>query len=75
MRSFTFDVLVRSSASGSGRAVEGANWLNLANKLARKGRVRLVQNSKSFAGYGSSYYVGYTRYNYTVTEVPGAFAA
>ena len=69
MRSFTFDVLVRESASGSRRTVDGSRWLELARKLAGEGRATLVLNSKSFAGYGGSFDVGYNRYNYTVTEV------
>jgi hypothetical protein len=68
MRSFTFDVLVRESASGHTRITEGAKWYRLAKKMQSKGQVTLVQNSKAFAGYGSSPYVGFTRYNFTVTE-------
>jgi hypothetical protein len=69
MRSFTFNVLMRESASGSRRITDGAHWYRLAEKMARKGHATLVRNSKEFAGYGSSPYVGFTRYNYTVTEV------
>ena len=75
MRSFTFDVLVRESASGHSRMTEGAHWYRLSKKLARKGSVSLSLNSKNFAGYGGGYDVGYTRYNFTVTELPGKFAA
>ena len=75
MRSFTFDVLVRETASGYSRMTDGANWYRLAKRLYRKGSVSLALNSKVFAGYGNSPYVGYTRYNFTVTEVPGKFAA
>ena len=68
MRTFNFDVLVRTSANGYSRTTAGAHWLRLARALARKGQANLVLNSKSFAGYGSSTDVGYTRYNYTVSE-------
>jgi hypothetical protein len=68
MRSFNFNVLVRTTANGNTRTTEGAHWLRLARAMARKGQANLVLNSKSFAGYGSSTDVGYTRYNYTVTE-------
>jgi hypothetical protein len=69
MRSFTYDVLVRMSASGHSRTTEGSHWHRLAIKMARTGRATLVENSRVFAGYGSSYDVGYTRYSFTVTEV------
>lgn len=75
MRSFTFDVLVRYSASGNHRTVDGVNYIRLARDLARAGRVTLVLNRSEFAGYGGSRDVGYNRFNYTVTEVPGAFSA
>jgi hypothetical protein len=68
MRSFTFDVLVRQSASGHSRMTEGSHWYRLAEKMSRKGTATLVLNSKVFAGYGSSPYVGFNRLNYTVTE-------
>jgi hypothetical protein len=68
MRSYTFDVLVRESANGYSRITEGAHWYRLASKMNRKGTATLVRNSKTFAGYGSSYDVGFTRYNFTVTE-------
>lgn len=75
MRSFSFDVLVRESAQGYVRITEGAYWYRLAKRLLRKDKVTLVQHSKTFAGYGGSYDVGYTRYKFTVTEMPGAFQA
>jgi hypothetical protein len=68
MRSFTFDVLERMSASGSSRNVEGSHWFNLARKLVREGRARLVQNNRVWCGYGGSRDVSYVRYTYTVTE-------
>jgi hypothetical protein len=68
VRSYTFDVLVRESASGYSRITEGAHWYRLASKMARKGTATLVLNSKVFAGYGSSPYVGFNRLNYTVNE-------
>ena len=73
MRSFNFDVRVRESASGYRRITEGANWYRLARRLSRKGTVSLVRNSVNFDGYGSSYDVGYTIYNFSVTELPGNF--
>jgi hypothetical protein len=69
MRTFNFDVLVRTSANGNTRTTEGARWLRLARAMARAGTANLVLNSKSFAGYGTSADVGYTRYNYTVSEI------
>ena len=69
MRSFNFDVVRLETASGYTRITNGAYWYNEAQKMARKGTAKLVMNSKSFAGYGGSTDVGYTLYNYTVTEV------
>lgn len=69
MRSFTFDVIVRETASGATRMTEGVNWYRLAMKMVRAGKATLVENRKEFAGYGSSYDVGYNRHNLTVTEV------
>ena len=71
IRSFNFDVVRRETASGHTRITEGAYWYNEAQKMARKGTAKLAMNNKSFAGYGGSTDVGYTRYNYTVTEVLG----
>ena len=75
MRSFNFDVLQRVTANGNARitngAYYGAYWYNEARKMSRKGTAKLVLNSKHFAGYGGSTDVGYTRYNFTVTEVLG----
>jgi len=73
MRTFNFNVTMRESASGHRRITDGSNWYRLATRLARKGCVKLVMNSKTFAGYGSSYDVGYTNYNFSVTELPGNF--
>ena len=69
MRSFTFDVLEMMNADGYSRRVQGANWQNLANRMVREGRATLVQNSRTWCGYGGSRDVSYVRYNYTVTEV------
>ena len=68
MHSFTFDVLVRQTASGHSRMTEGSHWSRLAEKMSRKGTATLVLNRKVFAGYGSSRDVGYNRLTYTVTE-------
>ena len=73
MRSFNFNVRVRESASGYRRITEGATWYRLAKRLSHKGTVSLVRNSANFDGYGTSYDVGYTNYNFTVTELPGNF--
>jgi hypothetical protein len=73
MRSYTFDVLVQRNANGFTRTTENAHWLRLATRLVRTGSVMLALENVSFAGYGSSRDVGYTRYRYTVTEVSGAF--
>ena len=73
MRCYTFDVLVRTTADGHTRTTQNAHWLRLATRLARAGSVTLALNEVTFSGYGSSYDVGYNRYSYTVTEVPGAF--
>jgi len=71
MRSFNFDVLQRVTANGNARITNGAYWYNEARKMSRKGTAKLVLNSKNFAGYGGSTDVGYTRYNFTVTEILG----
>jgi hypothetical protein len=69
MRSFTFDVVEVMNANGYCRKVEGSNWLKLAKKMVREGRATLVENNSQWSGYGSSQYVSYRRWNYTVTEV------
>ena len=72
MRSYTFDVLWLETADGIyDRITEGEHWYTLARDLVRQGRATLVENSRTFAGYGDSYDEGYNRYNYTVTEVLG----
>jgi hypothetical protein len=63
------------NANGYCRVVEGSKWIKLANKLVKEGRATLVENSRCFAGYGGSRDVSYMRFNYTVTELPGAFSA
>jgi hypothetical protein len=69
-RSFTFDVMVRETADGRvTKSSQGGPWLQLAKKMVKLGRAKLVCNSSQFAGYGGSYDVGYHRVNYTVTEV------
>lgn len=68
MRSYTIDVLVRESSSGYRRTVEGSAQLKAAEKLVKEGLATLVESYRCFAGYGSSYEVGYTRYVYTVIE-------
>jgi hypothetical protein len=75
MRSFSFDVLEMASATGRRRRVEGAYCHDLAIKLAKQGRVKLVLVGKVFAGYAGSYDSSYVKYSYVVTEVPGAFKA
>lgn len=75
MRSFTFDVLEVMNANGYCRKVQGANWLKLAKQLVREGRATLVENNSVWAGYGGSRDVSYRKWNYTVTEKPGAFSA
>lgn len=69
MREFSFEILVRETADGRTRVCEGAHWLRLAQRLRRQGRARLVEHSRSFAGYGGSYDVGYTRHYLTVYEI------
>jgi hypothetical protein len=73
MRSYTFDVMVRTTANGRTAITQNAHWLKLAGRLSRSNKVALCLTKSTFAGYGSSYDVGYTRYTYTVTELPGAF--
>jgi len=68
MRSFTFDVMDVMNADGYCRVVEGSKWIKLATKMVREGRATLVENSRMFAGYGSSRDISYLRFNYTVTE-------
>lgn len=75
MRSFTFDVVDMMNADGYCRVVEGSKWMKLAQKMVREGRATLVENSRCFAGYGGSRDVSYWRFNMTVTELPGKFAA
>jgi hypothetical protein len=68
MRSFTFDVVDVMNADGHMRTTEGSKWIKLANKMVREGRATLVENSRGFAGYGSSRDISYWRFNMTVTE-------
>jgi hypothetical protein len=68
MRSFTFDVVEVMNANGYCRKVKGAQWIKLAKKMVREGRATLVENNSVWSGYGSSPYVSYRRWNYTVTE-------
>ena len=68
MRSFNFDVMDVMNADGYCRVVEGSKWIKLANKMVCEGRATLVENSRGFAGYGSSRDISYWRFNYTVTE-------
>ena len=75
MRNFTFNVVEVMNANGYCRKVEGANWLKIAKQMVREGRATLVENNSEWAGYGGSRDVSYRRWNYTVTEVPGAFSA
>ena len=60
-----------NTANGYARMTEGAHWYRLARKMHRAGTAKLVLNDETFAGYGGSTDVGYTRYNFTVTEVLG----
>jgi hypothetical protein len=68
MRSFNFDVMDVMNADGYCRVVEGSKWIKLATKMVREGRATLVENSRGFAGYGSSRDISYWCFNYTVTE-------
>ena len=68
MRSFNFDVVEVMNANGYCRKVKGADWLKLAKKMVREGRATLIENNSVWSGYGSSPYVSYRTWNYTVTE-------
>lgn len=69
-RTFTFDVMVRETADGRvTRSAKGGPWFRLARKMVKDGHATLICNGSQFAGYGSSYDVGYHRVNYTVTEI------
>jgi hypothetical protein len=68
MRTYAIEVLVRESASGYARTVKGSQQFKEAEKLFKQKRATIVLKEKSFAGYGGSRDVGYTKYVYTITE-------
>jgi hypothetical protein len=69
MRTFTFTIVRRTSASGYSRVTEGSKWLRLAQKLYKKGKIKVHEGELVFTGYGSSYDIGYTSREITVTEI------